>query len=692
LRSFEINVTQACVDGDSDGYSVTGGSCGTVDCNDGNNQIYPGAADICDGEDNDCDAGTADGSGESAPDNSNQNGVCLGSSQSCVSGTWQNEYLSIPDYEVIEITCDSLDNDCDLSTDEGLTTTYFQDNDNDNFGNATFPIDACSLPVGYVADNTDCNDNNIKVNPDETEICNGYDDNCDLGVDEGGVCGTNPYYCDNDTDTFNDSSPDGSCTEFGCVPPAGCSFIQGNDCDDANISIYFGALESCNLADDNCDGNIDEGVEQIFYYDEDADGWGVSGINETACSASSSYVSQIEDCRPTNSSINPGATEFCNGYDDNCDLGIDEGGACSSVDYYCDGDTDGEYSLAVSGTCSSFDCAPATCVLTPGNDCDDSNISINPSASEICGDGADNNCVGGIDDGCPLVECIITDIYWNTTLVDEDEVVELIVEGTGCENENANFTVWEYDGLPDEVGADDIAQGKPIDAVFSQGLAITTWLAEWHEDGFLSLGGDPEYYFEVRVNGTDYESGKQSTELLSVNLTERKYKEMNITLHAGKNAFSLPLILDNMSIDSVFEDISSNVGRVYTYEGHFMVRHSNNNRPGNLQNLEVGRGYIIEMNSDANLTINGTTRDENLQRPSIHLAQGWNMMGTFSGAYLASDVLRNVDYSNLYVFNEGTGKFDAVSGNPILESDKSYWIKVNVETDFVPLTGEVVLK
>jgi hypothetical protein len=88
------------------------------DCDDGNINIHPGATEICDGLDNDCNSGTTDGAGESAPLNSNQTGVCAGSRQVCSNGSWIDDYSGVGDYETAEITCDDgLDNDCDGAVD-----------------------------------------------------------------------------------------------------------------------------------------------------------------------------------------------------------------------------------------------------------------------------------------------------------------------------------------------------------------------------------------------------------------------------------------------------------------------------------------------------------------------------------------------------------------------------------------------
>ncbi|MCY7411413.1 MAG: T9SS type A sorting domain-containing protein [Chitinophagales bacterium] len=85
--------------------------------------------------------------------------------------------------------CNSLDDNCNASIDEGLTlSSYYQDADNDNYGNAEIVLVFCEQPEGYVSDSLDCDDNNINVNPSVTEITNnGIDDDCNGYIDEFGV-------------------------------------------------------------------------------------------------------------------------------------------------------------------------------------------------------------------------------------------------------------------------------------------------------------------------------------------------------------------------------------------------------------------------------------------------------------------------------------------------------------------------
>ncbi len=87
--------------------------------------------------------------------------------------------------------CNGLDDNCNGQTDEGLAfTTYYQDLDLDGYGNPAVSKSACSQPAGYVLDHTDCLDTNASV-PGPTELCgpgnapNGVDENCNGVTDEG---------------------------------------------------------------------------------------------------------------------------------------------------------------------------------------------------------------------------------------------------------------------------------------------------------------------------------------------------------------------------------------------------------------------------------------------------------------------------------------------------------------------------
>lgn len=68
----------------------------------------------------------------------------------------------------------------------GTLTTYYKDGDGDGFGDALTSVRLCSIPTGYVLNNTDCDDNNVNIHPGVLEICgNRIDDNCDGRIDEG---------------------------------------------------------------------------------------------------------------------------------------------------------------------------------------------------------------------------------------------------------------------------------------------------------------------------------------------------------------------------------------------------------------------------------------------------------------------------------------------------------------------------
>jgi hypothetical protein len=214
--------------------------------------------------------------------------------------------------------CNHIDDDCNGLIDDGITfNTYYADNDGDSFGDANNSIDECSQPAGYVTNNTDCNDNNANQNAASTEICNGEDDDCDGTIDNGLVF--LDYYVDADGDGFGTGDVTSSCTDLGA------GYTNNNtDCDDANSNTNPSATETCNTIDDNCDGQIDEGVQTVYFIDNDGDTYGNPSVSILACTQPVGYTPDDTDCNDTDASINPGAEDIGgNGIDENCDGEID---------------------------------------------------------------------------------------------------------------------------------------------------------------------------------------------------------------------------------------------------------------------------------------------------------------------------------------------------------------------------------
>ena len=97
--------------------------------------------------------------------------------------------------------CNGIDDDCDGSVDEGAVDfqVFYTDADGDGYGDPFQPVQACSIPVGAVANAQDCDDADPSVYPYATEVCNGVDDNCNQSVDENAI-DQNIYFVDNDGD------------------------------------------------------------------------------------------------------------------------------------------------------------------------------------------------------------------------------------------------------------------------------------------------------------------------------------------------------------------------------------------------------------------------------------------------------------------------------------------------------------
>ncbi|MFO0002761.1 MAG: putative metal-binding motif-containing protein, partial [bacterium] len=177
---------------------------------------------------------------------------------------------------------------------------------------------ACAQPAGYVADSADCADGAAAVNPGANEVCgDAVDNDCDTLIDDPTSVDALTWYLDGDGDTYGDAAN----STLSCTLPAGY-VADDEDCDDGAAAVNPAALERCSDAiDNNCDGLINDpsSVDAlVFYLDRDGDGFGGT-TPVTACTAPSGAVSSSSDCDDSNVQVYPGQTEFCNGYDDDCD-------------------------------------------------------------------------------------------------------------------------------------------------------------------------------------------------------------------------------------------------------------------------------------------------------------------------------------------------------------------------------------
>jgi Putative metal-binding motif/SprB repeat/Secretion system C-terminal sorting domain len=337
-----------------------------------------------------------------------------------------------------------------------VLTTYYIDTDGDGFGNAASSQSACAQPVGFVANSTDCNDNNNLISPVAIETCNGLDDNCDAIVPANEL--------DTDGDTY---------------------MVCEGDCNDNNAAIKPAATEACNDLDDNCDGIVDNvatcpaptalanmtigstallgwaniacadaysvrysqklnattygpwsswtnvntnshtltgllsnttyrwNVRTVcvnnqslfsakefttcvavnYYLDADLDGFGNAQSLQVACNIPPvGYVANSTDCDDSNAAINLNASEICDLKDNDCDLLIDEGFVTNWVFADTDGDGFGAPNTYIN-TCLTIGYA-ANC-----NDCDDTNPAIFMNAIEVS-NALDDDCDGIIDNVC----------------------------------------------------------------------------------------------------------------------------------------------------------------------------------------------------------------------------------------------------------------------------------------------------
>jgi hypothetical protein len=357
--------------------------------------------------------------------------------------------------------CDGIDNDCDGRVDDADvdlqgTSTWYADADGDGFGNAAYSQFACEAPDGHVADNTDCDDSNAAFHPgaDEsdctdpadyncdgstgyadadgdgfaacadcddtvattsplgTEVCDGADNDCDGTVDNNTALDAATWYNDGDGDGYGDASS----TALACDAPTG-HVADNTDCDDSTAATHPGATEVCDGIDNNCNGDADSDATDAstWYLDYDGDGYGGTAVSATACAAPLLHVADNTDCDDLDATSYPGAPEVCDSADNDCDglTDDDDTDVTNPATWYADTDSDG---YGDPGS-SVQQCEMPSGSVSDSSDCDDSLSKVHPGAPETC-EGLDNDCDGHIvsgwqddADGDGIVNCIDSSIY-----------------------------------------------------------------------------------------------------------------------------------------------------------------------------------------------------------------------------------------------------------------------------------------
>lgn len=327
------------------------------------------------------------------------------------------------------------------------TTTFYADADGDGYGNTAISIVNCVPPVGYVTNNTDCNDADSTEFPGATWVLdndndgfgatgstltsctqpNGYISSLapvDCNDANAAIGAAITYYQDADADGYGNAAV----SQAACSTPVG--YVTNNtDCDDANALVG--------------------GANTTFYADADNDSYGDATVSIIACVAPIGYVANNTDCDDTNPATYPNAVEVCDGFDNNCDGNNDEG--LTTFTWYMDSDNDGLGNPAVTAQnclqpsgyvgndndCDDSDadpnagetlyyadvdndtygdpfdaistCTPPSGYVANNEDCDDTNPAINPNATDNTGNGIDENC-DGVDGNLGIEDAIFASV------------------------------------------------------------------------------------------------------------------------------------------------------------------------------------------------------------------------------------------------------------------------------------------
>lgn len=235
----------------------------------------------------------------------------------------------------------------------------------------------------------DCDDADAEVFPGNDEVCDAKDNDCNGQVDDAAP-DQRAFHADADQDGFGTSTG----VTFACFAPEG--FVDNDqDCDDTNDAVHPGAPERCDELDNDCNDLIDDDPPdgELWYPDNDRDGFGSDADVIRACGPVGGHLPFGGDCNDNRPLTNPDGVEICDIYDEDedCDgLADDEDDdTLGRFPWYVDVDGDGYGDRDT----PIYRCEEPEGRIAEGGDCRDDLDGVHPGVpEEVCDNGLDDNC------------------------------------------------------------------------------------------------------------------------------------------------------------------------------------------------------------------------------------------------------------------------------------------------------------
>lgn len=467
--------------------------------------------------------------------------------------------------------CNGMDDDCDILIDDNAGLPYYADTDNDGYGNSAVFIISCSAPLGYVANSADCNDLNATINPGAIDNCDGIDNNCNGVVDENAISVTvtasGPLTgCKSDLITLTATGNNINTYKWykGTVLVSGqtnSSYTLNYDNATVNavVSNSFGCTATSNVVTLASIANPSASITVLNN--------GNLNLCQPPVDLTSTGTANYTRQWLRNDVFITGATSinYSPVTGGNYSVIITNSSGCSklsspvtvidAVKYYTDADLDGYGSSADQGTVY---CTPPAGKVANNTDCNDNNGNISPDAVDMC-DGIDNNCNGIVDDntitvalnppgplnGCKNDYVTITATGTNiesykwykgnnqnavagqtnssyTLTYDNTSVKAVVSNSFGCTATSASTVITSVLNPTANITAVNLNLCLAPVILTASGGAVLAW--QWYKNGVLIPGAtnysfialEPAYY-EVNVTNTNTGCAKLSSPVTVIN-------------------------------------------------------------------------------------------------------------------------------------------------------------------------------